>query len=274
MIDLKTTFSDIRKTMALSVACHILLALLLLIIGTGFDFDNREFAEVAFIGGTRTSPSPVKEEPARAVIREQPKPESAKESIPDKPTESTTRQKEQVELPKRRMMEQEETEPLPRESEKLTPTAERLTDSNKRKVLNENHYEGREIAESIPGDRVTAGTSKIPQSSKELAPSQDIGGPTTIEPFFIEGDVAQRKIEKKIIPKYPAGLQKEATVKIRFTVLPDGRVGEMIPLLKGGDATLEQTTMNALRQWRFNPLSPSAPQVRVQGIITFNYLLR
>ncbi|MDZ7261640.1 MAG: energy transducer TonB [candidate division KSB1 bacterium] len=77
----------------------------------------------------------------------------------------------------------------------------------------------------------------------------------------------------KVIPEYPEGLQQEAVVKIRFTVLPNGLVGEMVPLLKG-DATLEKLTLDAFRQWRFNPLPPDVPQNPEQGVITFRYLLR
>lgn len=275
MIDFKKTFSDIRNTLALSFAFHIILALFLLIIGTGFDFDSTEFAEVAFVSSTSpVRAKPVERMPSQPAAPKETQPEPSAESAGSKTAEPTTTKREPVQLPKRRMLEQEEPEPLPRESEKLAPSSDRTGTVAKRDVINEGHYEGRNVEGRVPGEKVTAGTSSIPQGGKEMAPSGDIGGPTTAQPFFIEGDAAQRKIQKKVIPEYPSGLQKEATVKIRFTVLPDGRVGEMIPLLKGGDATLEQITMNALRQWRFNPLSPSAPQVNVQGIITFNYLLR
>jgi len=274
MIDLKK-FSDIRNTLALSVVFHILLMLLLLIIGTGFDFNNREFTEVAFVSSAlpvRTNP--IVQKPSSPIVRQESQPEPSSQAAASKPTESTAPKREPVQLPKRRMLEQDEPEPLSRESEKIAPSTDRSSTIGKIDASTDGQYEGRDVSGRVPGERISAGTSTIPQGGKEMAPSEDIGSPTTAQPFVIEGDAAKRTIRNKVIPKYPAGLQKEATVKIRFTVLPDGRVGEMIPLLKGGDATLEQITMNALRQWRFNPLSPSAPQESVQGIITFNYILR
>jgi len=99
------------------------------------------------------------------------------------------------------------------------------------------------------------------------------GGTAQTQPYTIEGEAADRTVLKKVIPKYPENLQKEAVVKIRFTVLPDGRVGQMIPVQKD-DPRLETITMEALRQWRFNPLSQSTEQRSVQGVITFRYELK
>jgi protein TonB len=275
MPDFKKSLSDIQKTLALSVAFHILLVIILLLIGTGFDFDNREFAEVAFIASSRPPRSkPVARTPSPPPAPKETQPKTSEETPASKPEETMPTKRTPVQLPKRRMLEQEEPEPLPRETEKMAPSTVGPGTVAKRDALDEGQYEGRDIAGHGPGEKVSAGTSPIPQGGKEMAPSGNIGGPTSAQPFYIEGDAAQRTIRNKVIPEYPTGLQKEAIVKIRFTVLPDGRVGKMIPMLKGGDATLEQITMNALRQWRFNPLSPSVPQVNVQGIITFNYVLR
>ena len=77
----------------------------------------------------------------------------------------------------------------------------------------------------------------------------------------------------RVIPQYPENLQKQATVKISFTVLPNGHVGEMIPVIKS-DALLEKITLDAFRQWRFNALPADAPQRVERGMITFRYLLK
>jgi hypothetical protein len=47
----------------------------------------------------------------------------------------------------------------------------------------------------------------------------------------------------------------------------------MIPTIKS-DATLEKITLDALRQWRFNPLPSFEQQRSEKGIITFRYLLK
>ena len=77
----------------------------------------------------------------------------------------------------------------------------------------------------------------------------------------------------QVLPEYPPGLQREAVVKIRFWVLPDGRVGTMIPVRKG-DPKLEEITMKAIRQWRFNAIPASEEQRNVEGVITFVYKLQ
>ena len=110
-------------------------------------------------------------------------------------------------------------------------------------------------------------------AGKEVAiPGVGTAGETDL-PFKIEGEASQRSILHKVIPQYPQGLQSEAVVKVQFSVLADGTVGKMVPVIKG-NATLENITLDALRQWRFNPLPANTPQREVEGIITFRYILR
>lgn len=88
--------------------------------------------------------------------------------------------------------------------------------------------------------------------------------------YFLEGEIQQRTILKEVIPEYPEGLQRNATVEIQFNVYPDGRVGEMI-IVKKDEAILEELSLESLSQWRFNPI----PQDVVQkGKITFIYQLK
>lgn len=92
-------------------------------------------------------------------------------------------------------------------------------------------------------------------------------------PYQIEGKAAKRTILSKVIPQYPENVQQEAMIKIRFSVLPNGLVGDMIPVLKSNDH-LERITLTAFKQWRFNPLPPDVEQVPEYGTITFKYLLQ
>ena len=263
----KKMFSGIQLTMIFSLIFHFLLATLLFFMSTGFDFSNQEFSEVAFISTSRPIQSESVRQPSATTETQdyQPDFQTGDKEILDT-QEPSQSQQQAIQLPKRRMLE-DDTEPIQREITKITPTP-----STRIPVENETQYHGQKVTAATLGEKITAGISKISPDGKQTAPSTEFAREE--QAFYIEGDAADRKIIKKVIPDYPAGLQKEATVKVRFTVLPDGRVGEMIPLQKGGDATLEQITMNALQQWRFNTLSPSAPQINVQGIITFNYLLR
>ncbi|MFA3781559.1 TonB family protein [Melioribacteraceae bacterium 4301-Me] len=82
-----------------------------------------------------------------------------------------------------------------------------------------------------------------------------------------------RKIYSYILPQYPEGVSKEIDVKLKFTIMPDGTVGKIFPLIKA-DAKLEMAAINSLRQWRFEPLPPNAKQIEQSVVITFPYRLK
>ncbi|MDD3051012.1 MAG: energy transducer TonB [Candidatus Cloacimonetes bacterium] len=89
-------------------------------------------------------------------------------------------------------------------------------------------------------------------------------------PYILEGDITQRNTVSKKIPEYPEGLQKNVTIKIEFSVLPNGSVGNVMVIQKA-DTVLENISINALKQWRFNPI----PGDKIQtGTISFIFQLR
>lgn len=87
------------------------------------------------------------------------------------------------------------------------------------------------------------------------------------------GDRGKRKIYSYTLPPYPKDISKEIDVKLRFTILPDGSVGKIFPLIKG-DARLESAATNSLRQWKFEPLEKSQKQVEQTAVITFPFRLQ
>ena len=89
-------------------------------------------------------------------------------------------------------------------------------------------------------------------------------------PYILEGEIANRKILEKVIPEYPEGIQISSKVKIRFDVLPDGTVTNMV-IIQKADPKLELNSLNALSKWKFNPIPRDVIQ---KGIITFIYELR
>lgn len=84
------------------------------------------------------------------------------------------------------------------------------------------------------------------------------------------GGGGNRVVLQKHLPKFPDGVKTSAHIKIRFTVLPDGTVGKIIPLQKA-DPRLERAAMDALRKWRFNAL---AEDVEMVGTIPLSFVLR
>ena len=87
------------------------------------------------------------------------------------------------------------------------------------------------------------------------------------------GGQGQRKIYSYIVPSYPEGVEKEIDIRLKFTIMPDGTVGNIIPLIKA-DTRLESSAINSLRQWRFEPLAPGQKQMEQTAVIVFPYRLR
>ncbi len=63
-----------------------------------------------------------------------------------------------------------------------------------------------------------------------------------------------------------------ATITVIFEVLPNGRVGIIIPRVKM-NPELEKEVMRVLRTWRFSPLPSGVPQVNQRGTITFRFVV-
>lgn len=87
------------------------------------------------------------------------------------------------------------------------------------------------------------------------------------------GGKGMRKIYSYTIPPYPQGVSKEIDVKLRFSIMPDGTVGTIFPLIKA-DTRLETAAINSLRQWRFEPLPKGQKQSPQTVVITFPFRLR
>jgi len=248
-----------------SVVLHLFIILILYFIHTELDIPSVEFAEMSFVASSTqdfpmTIEEPTKEEQVLADQMQFDKIETSPQTL------------EPVNLPKIRSFDDDETEIIKRNVNKIE--AGQKTNKidagselyNKKIPLSESTAESDKKNFTTPGQTTSDGKSS-PTLKNGLVPGAQE------QPFTIEGEAAERKILRQVIPEYPPGLQKEAIVKIRITVLPDGKIGPMIPVQKG-DPVLEETTINALRQWRFNPLPPTVIQKNVQGIVTFRYELR
>jgi TonB family protein len=90
----------------------------------------------------------------------------------------------------------------------------------------------------------------------------------------LAGQVADRELKDYQKPDYPEWAKRdgvEGAVTLRFYVLPDGRVKDNIFVEKtSGFGDFDNNAVNALRQWRFEPLAGAGEQ---WGVITFNFRL-
>ena len=104
-------------------------------------------------------------------------------------------------------------------------------------------------------------------------PGQKGGDVKFDKPYEISWEGVIRDILYDPLPLYPEGLDKEARIQIKITVLPDGTIGDLIPLQKS-DATLESVTMKSLKLWRLSSLKPTDPQLNQTAVITFRFVLQ
>ena len=258
---------DWWKALLYSAIFHVILLLVLALVRVNFRFEPPEFTEISFA----VVPSPA---PAVQAASRPPAP-----STKTKPEETSAAQQAErgsdiIKLPKRRMLEPEEPQLTARDAGKLSPTEapsalipDKIEPRNLPSPLEHATTTGtgdKVLPSPLPTD---LGSKASPAPSPQTTAGKD-------QPFFIEGEAAKRTILVKVIPKYPEGVNREAVVRIRFTVLPNGMVGRAVLMRKGGEATLERITLEAFRQWRFNALPPDVPQVEQEGIITFRWVLK
>ncbi len=109
--------------------------------------------------------------------------------------------------------------------------------------------------------------AKPTNQEKTQVPQQEVG--TSGTGYDIQwGGKGKRKIYKYYIPPYPDGIQVEANVKLRFTILPDGSVTRITPLVKS-HPVLENVSINALSRWKFEPLENDDYEQTVTIIFPF-----
>lgn len=87
----------------------------------------------------------------------------------------------------------------------------------------------------------------------------------------IEGPAAGRQVAYKPRAFPEIELDAEVDLRLKFWVLPDGTVGEVVPLQRG-DVRLEQAAISYLKQWRFNPTAQEESDV--WGIVVIRYKLQ
>ena len=86
----------------------------------------------------------------------------------------------------------------------------------------------------------------------------------------IEGPVKGRAIVYRPSPPKIGSIAVEVELRLRFWVLPDGTIGEVIPM-KRGDTQLEQIAIGYLKKWQFEALAADAPQKEIWGTIPIKF---
>lgn len=262
--------TDLHKSVLYSVVFHFVLLVLFLLMHSGLDLPDTEFAEIGFVSAASTRayrPSVKKVAPAQAAPAS-----TVQESAPP-PAPKIEAKAPPVNIPKRRMLEDEEPQITKRTPGKLSPTADVAKPTPREDIYDAEEMRKKMAEHSADGKEFSNPAGESLGRPDAATPGGEPAATSSGMPYTIEGDAAKRSIVNQVLPEYPPGLQNEAVVKIRFWVLPDGRIGNMLPVRKG-DPVLDQLTMRAMRQWRFSALSNDAEKKNAEGVITFVYKLR
>lgn len=231
------TYNAIKNfSYSVSLLFHLLLLLLFLLIKYSVDYPAQDYVELSFgVSGELGSSGAIGRQIQK--VQELSKPEEKTETV-DK-----SKEVKEVELPKAKNTE-EENIIKPAEKDKEVATISRT-----------------ETAEDTKSNVTTQGQGNLAEGEGSFGFDIEWGGQGT------------RRIYSYIIPSYPDGVQKEVDIRLRFTILPDGTVGTIIPQTKA-DTKLENAAINSLRQWRFEPLSRNQKQSEQTAVIVFPYRLQ
>lgn len=251
-----------------AVVFHLLAAIVLTFIRVAPPVTPPPVVEVTFLSVTPPKPP----EPQTRVVAGKPKPVAAAAAKKGrgKPVATTRR----VALPERQSVSRDEVISVPKAKKLDVPegsgtarrsgvagtgrTAER--DGSTRGTSAGSASVGRETGTGTGAGRSRPGVSDTETGSSRLGSVQWIGG-------------GKRRKVSGALPRYPAGVNVAAQIKLEAVVAPDGTVRSVRPAQKG-NARLEEAAMRELRRWRFEPLPRSIPQRDQRCVVTFNFTLR
>ena len=257
-----------------SIFLHGLLSLIFLLVIYDNPVDISEYTDVTF---SNFSPIdlPVIEE--NVLSPSPPSPVVVSAPRISQPIAKSITPTRRVDLPTRRMTEHDLNR-IPIESQgQLTKLGQKDRINTKRETV----YGINDNLSSLDDEIFSAVKPGSKPSDKSVGKKVDAiaipgqkGGDVKFEkPYEISWEGVVRDILYDPLPTYPKGLDKEARIKIKITVLPNGTIGNLIPIQKA-DATLESVTMKSLKLWRLSPLKPTDPQLNQTAIITIRFVLQ
>lgn len=107
-----------------------------------------------------------------------------------------------------------------------------------------------------------------------LAASQEQPPTKTAGPVAVRADIMQKEIVHKVLPIYPAEAKKAqitGTVQLEVVI---GKVGDVENLkVVSGPKELQQSALDAVRQWKYQPFLLNGAPVKVKTTINVTYTL-
>lgn len=167
-----------------------------------------------------------------------------------------------------RIIEDEERNPLIRNVPTVQPSRPDMKENKRLPARLEPLKQERAIS-AIMSDPDTTMTKAQPQTLDEIEEvAREVAPPEEV--VQIEGPASARQVAYRPARLPSVTLDRDVTIRLKFWVLPDGTIGEVIPLQRG-DIRLEQAAIQYVKSWRFTPISGSES---VWGIIPVKYRLK
>lgn len=250
-----------------SIGLHALLLLIFFFLHVPDILQKQEFVEVSW--GATASPSastsvakatasPVKE--TAPAIKQPVQPQRASQPVLPPERRALDLSDEMVRVPKTDKMD------IPEMGSKVQ-AAEQTT------VGEREARTGQEVGErerTTPGSQTGTGPGGTsPLGSTGVGAEVDRGVSYSVQ--WLDG--GSRRLLSFNLPRYPEGVNVEAQVQILTVVMPDGSVKVVSPVQKA-NPKLEEVAMKEVRQWRFEPLRSTQPQLEQNAVITFLFKLK
>jgi len=268
-----------------SILLHGLLSLIFVLVIYDNPIDISEYTDVTFsnynpidlpvIEENVLSPAPPS--PVVASVPKKSQPTIASTPRTDQTVTKSMAPTRKVDLPTRRMTEHDVDRILIESQGQLTKSGQKDRISTNREVIHGINDDLSSLDDEI-FNNVKVGSKPSDKSvGKKVdavaVPGQKGDDVKFDKPYEISWEGVVRDILYDPLPQYPEGIDKEALIRIKITVLPNGTIGDLIPLQKA-DATLESVTMKTLKLWRLSPLKPTDPQMNQTAVISFRFVLQ
>jgi len=130
---------------------------------------------------------------------------------------------------------------------------------------------------SSPMPTGTEGATEIGQTPPLAQQKKPSLAPPRETQTTITGELADRKILKKVIPPFPQWAKRQgvgATIALQFTVMENGTVKENVIVVRtSGSREWDKLVIESLKNWKFVALQKTGIRQDQTGVITFQFVI-
>lgn len=127
----------------------------------------------------------------------------------------------------------------------------------------------------LPGSSTQreASTSNATSSGRITTDNAQLSGTPSSSANIVWSSGVSRSRIAGSLPAFPKDVNREAQIKVKFTVRPNGAIYGLT-LMQKGEPRFEEAALAAMRGWKFNVLPSSMQQVDQDGVVTFFFKLQ